>query len=336
MLSDIYSMNFGGLPYKTKQFFFVLIKLSIVVGAFYFIYHKLANNQDLDFHDFFEYLIQNDVFSLKNVGFLLILTGFNWFFEILKWKTLVSYITNISFKNALEQSLGALTASLFTPNRIGEYGAKAIYFNSAMRKKAMLLNLTGNMMQMTVTIIFGSVGLNLMHSTYNLDLDYYRISKFILLIVLIIVLILGFALFGLQQNRFKVKGFSIEKLKSFFKDLPFSIQLSAFGISVLRYLIFSFQFYFLLHIFGVDLMYLNAMIVITSMYVLSSIIPSIFIFDVIIKGSVAVYLFSIVGVDEFTILSIIMIMWLLNFVLPSVFGSYYVLNFNLPKTDNTL
>nr|WP_321244813.1 lysylphosphatidylglycerol synthase domain-containing protein [uncultured Psychroserpens sp.] len=325
-------MNFGGLPYKTKQFFFVLIKLSIVVGAFYFIYNKLAHNENLDFHDFMQHLAQNDVFSLKNIGFLLILTGFNWFFEIIKWKTLISHITLISFKNALEQSLGALTASLFTPNRIGEYGAKAVYFNAAMRKKVMLLNLTGNMMQMTVTIIFGSVGLYVMHTTYDLDIDYFRVSRFLLIIIVVI----GFALFGLQQNRFKIKGFSVEKLKSFFKDLPFGIQISAFGISVLRYLIFSFQFYFLLHIFGVDLTYLNGMIVITSMYLLSSIIPSIFIFDVIIKGSVAVYLFSSIGVDELTILSIIMIMWLLNFVLPSIFGSYYVLNFNLPKTDNNL
>ena len=325
-------MNFGGLPYKTKQFFFVLIKLSIVVGAFYFIYNKLAHNENLDFHDFMQHLAQNDVFSLKNIGFLLILTGFNWFFEIIKWKTLISHITLISFKNALEQSLGALTASLFTPNRIGEYGAKAVYFNAAMRKKVMLLNLTGNMMQMTVTIIFGSIGLYVMHTTYDLDIDYFRVSRFLLIIIVVI----GFALFGLQQNRFKIKGFSVEKLKSFFKDLTFGIQISAFGISVLRYLIFSFQFYFLLHIFGVDLTYLNGMIVITSMYLLSSIIPSIFIFDVIIKGSVAVYLFSSIGVDELTILSIIMIMWLLNFVLPSIFGSYYVLNFNLPKTDNNL
>ena len=325
-------MNFGGLPYKTKQFFFVLIKLSIVVGAFYFIYNKLANNQDLDFHDFFQHLNENGVFSLKNISILLLLTIFNWFFEILKWKTLISYITIISFKNALEQSLGALTASLFTPNRIGEYGAKAIYFKSAMRKKVMLLNLISNMMQMTVTVILGSIGLYLMQSTYDLNVDYFRVSRFLLIIVVII----GFALFGLQQKRFKIKGFSLDKLKSFFKDLPLGIQLSAFGISALRYFIFSFQFYFLLHIFGVELTYLNAMIVITSMYLLASIIPSIFIFDVVIKGSIAVYLFSIVGVDEFTILSIIMIMWLLNFVLPSIFGSYYVLNFNLPKTDSNL
>jgi uncharacterized membrane protein YbhN (UPF0104 family) len=322
----------SSLPYKTKQFFFVLIKLSIVVGAFYFIYNKLTNNKDLDFNEFIQYLSENGVFSLKNISFLLILTFFNWFFEITKWKTLVRHIRIISFKNALEQSLGSLTASLFTPNRIGEYGAKAIYFNSPMRKKVMLLNLTGNLMQMTVTIIFGTVGLYIMHATHDLNINYYKVIRFLG----IIIVVFGFAIFGLQQDKFKIKGLSIEKLKSFFKDLPYAIQMPAFGLSVLRYLIFSFQFYFLLHIFGVDLTYYKAMSVITSMYLLSSIIPSIFIFDVIIKGSVAVYLFSILGIDEFTILSIIMIMWLLNFVLPSIFGSYYVLNFNLPKTDNKL
>ena len=77
--------------------------------------------------------------------------------------------------------------------------------------------------------------------------------------------------------------------------------------------------------------YFQAMTVITSMYLLSSIIPSIFIFDVVVKGSIGVFLFSMIEVDELTILSIITLMWLLNFVLPSVFGSYYVLNFNLPE-----
>ena len=70
------------------------------------------------------------------------------------------------------------------------------------------------------------------------------------------------------------------------------------------------------------------------MYLLASIIPSIFIFDVIIKGSIAVYLFSLAGVNELIILSIITLMWGLNFVTPSVFGSYYVLNFNFPKNQD--
>jgi len=70
------------------------------------------------------------------------------------------------------------------------------------------------------------------------------------------------------------------------------------------------------------------------MYLLVSIIPSIFIFDVIIKGSVAVYLFSFVGANELTILVIVTIMWLLNFVMPSIFGSYHVLNFSWYKSDD--
>ena len=101
--------------------------------------------------------------------------------------------------------------------------------------------------------------------------------------------------------------------------------------SFIRYLIFSFQLYVLLLIFGVTINYFEAMILISSMYVLSSIIPTLLMFDVVIKSSVAVYVFSLAGIDELTILCVMTLMWLLNFVLPSIFGSYYVLQFKLPK-----
>jgi hypothetical protein len=55
---------------------------------------------------------------------------------------------------------------------------------------------------------------------------------------------------------------------------------------------------------------------------------------VIIRGSVAVYLFSFVDVNELTILAVVTIMWLLNFVLPSIFGSYYVLNFRWYNSED--
>ena len=73
------------------------------------------------------------------------------------------------------------------------------------------------------------------------------------------------------------------------------------------------------------------MVVITSMHLLVSIIPTIFIFDVVIKGSVAVYLFEFPGINELVILSVITIMWILNFVLPSFIGSYFVIQFKMPK-----
>ena len=319
----------GALPYKTKQFFFVLIKLSIVTGAFYFIYHKLTKNPDLNFNAFIHFLTKSRIFSLKYLIFLLFLTIFNWFFEILKWRYLVYSVKKISFKDALEQSLGALTASLFTPNRIGEYGAKAIYFLPVYRKRIVLLNLMGNMMQMSVTVFFGIIGLFVFVSQYAIEINYFKVASF----AIVMLLIISFIGIGAKKASLTIKGISIEKIILFIKNLPLKTHIYSFSFSVFRYLIFSFQFYYLLLILGLDISYLDAMVVITSMYLLSSIIPSIFIFDVIIKGSIAVYLFSFVGVNEFIILSIVMVMWLFNFVLPSLFGSFYVLNFNLPKND---
>ncbi|MGB3606135.1 lysylphosphatidylglycerol synthase domain-containing protein [Psychroserpens sp.] len=323
-------MHFDSLPYKTKQFFFVLIKLSIVIAAFYLIYQKIIHNTEFNIKQFWSFLKESHVFSLKTIIFLLLLTGFNWFFEILKWQTLMRSITSISFKKALEQSLAALTASLLTPNRIGEYGAKAIYFRAGQRKQVMLLNLLGNVSQMATTLVFGSIGLWLMYLSYDLNINTTKLSY----LMIIVVSILAFVAFGLRQTKFKIKGFSLEKLKVFFLSLSLNLHVYIIVLSLIRYSIFSFQFYVLLLLFGVDFNYLEAMTIITTMYLLVSVLPSIFIFDVVVKGSVAVYLFSLAGINAFTILSIVMIMWVLNFVLPSVFGSYYVLNFNLPKTDD--
>mgnify|MGYP002700278369 CR=1 FL=1 len=320
----------NALPYKTKQFFFVLIKLSIVVGAFYFIYNKLTNNKVLDFSVFIDFLTKNDVFSTKNILLLLFFSFLNWLFEIYKWKTLVASVKKISFLEALKQSLGSLTASLFTPNRIGEYGAKAIYFFKTERKRVLLLNLISNMMQMSITLIFGIIGFIFFISQYDVEINYFKISRGFLLVVVI----LGLSAFGIKQNKYRIKGFSFEKIKAFTTKLPIKITLLGFLFSLTRYFIFSFQFYFLLHIFKIDLSYFDAMLFITSMYLLASIIPSIFIFDVVVKGSIAVYLFSFAHINELTILCITTIMWLLNFVLPSIFGSYYVLNFNFVKDND--
>lgn len=321
----------GRLSYKTKQFFFVIIKLSIVVGAIYFIYAKLTTNAKLDFDVFIAFLIKNDAFSTKNVIFLLFLTIFNWFFEIQKWKNLVCFIKNITFFEALKQSLASHTASLFTPNRIGDYGAKAIYYKAQLRKRILLLNLISNMMQLFVTIVFGIIGFSLFISKYNVDILYYSLLQYITLAIIIVVLFI----IGISYNKIKIKGFSISRIKSFIKSISIKIHLKNGLFSILRYLIFSFQFYYLLTLFGVDIQYYDAMILITSMYLLVSIIPTIFVFDVIVKGGVALYLFSVIGVAELTVLSIITLMWLLNFVLPSVFGSLYILNFNYNKEINS-
>lgn len=238
---------------------------------------------------------------------------------------MVYFIKNLSFFEVLKQSLAAHTASLFTPNRIGEYGAKAIYFMKPQRKRVLLLNLIGNMAQMSTSLLFGVIGFSLFVYKYDIDISVIKLFR----LITIVVIIIAFLFFVLTQNKSEIKGFSIQRIKASILEIPVKIHFKNSAFSVIRYLIFSFQFYFLLNLFAIDVYYLNAMIVITTMYLLSSIIPTIFVFDVVVKGSIDLYLFNFTGVNELTILCVITLMSILNFVTPSVFGGFYILNFSL-------
>jgi len=312
---------YQSLPYKTKQFFFTAIKLSIVIGCGYFIYTKLAQNNQLHFSDFWENLIKNRLFLTKNIVFLSLFTLFNWFFEILKWQTLASFIREISFFEAAKQSLSSLTTSLITPNRIGEYGAKALYFDKHQRKKVMGLNLVGNFYQLIMTLFLGLIGFSFFYVQHDIHISYRRFFR---------VFILGFFLisaFFFGAKRFKYSGYFAEKARNNIKKIPKALNRKVAFYSLLRYVIFSHQFYFLLMLFHVDISYINAMSAITSIYFIASIVPMLSLFDVVLKGTVAVWVFSFFQVNELTILSIISIMWIFNFVFPAILGSYFVLTF---------
>lgn len=313
------------LPYKTKKIFFLLIKWSIVISAFYFIYNELGNNHHLKLSDFARITAKNAVFTIKNSSILLLLSTLNWFFEIKKWQILVGYIKPIGFLTALKHTLSALTASIFSPNRIIDYVAKLVQFEKKFRKKILLLNVINNFSQMLATIIFGSIGSFIFFKTYNSSLTIFKTSHFL---ILIITPIIGIVFLSILQNKYKFKKTTLSKIKKQLALIPKDIKSTVFIFSIIRYLLFSFQFYFLLTIFNIHLSYYETMVGISTMYLLASILPIISIFDVLIKGSLAIYIFKSFFVNELITASVIFTMWILNTVIPIVIGSYYVITFN--------
>ncbi|WP_348825179.1 hypothetical protein [Flavobacterium aestuarii] len=309
------------IPHKTKQFLVLLVKLLIVGGAFYFIYSQLANNDKLDWQKFLVLFHKNQ--SVTGIVFILLLSVLNRLFEILKWKYLVSYLRPISLGEAVKQVLAGLTAGLFTPNGVGEYAGKALYFDKKETKKIVFLNLICNGIQMILTVIFGVFGLLYFNAQYNV------ITQKSITILFGICFLLFAVLFF--SKKVTVKGYSIEKLIHKINEIPKSIHQKNMLLAILRYLVFSHQYYFLFLAFDVDLPYLILMSVITSVYFLASALPTFQFLDFAVKGSVAVYFFGILGVNEWVVVFVSTLMWLLNVVLPVIWGSYYVLNFK-PKT----
>ncbi len=184
---------------KYKRILFLLLKIAIVAGAFYFIYHKLVSNQLLSFTQFkeqFSIVFSNNIWALL---LLLLFTDANWLLEIFKWKTLASFEKKITFFNAFEQCLASLTAAMITPNRIGEYGAKALYFSKKRRKKIMLLNFIGNFSQLSITLLFGIIGMVYFLSRFSVQMPPVNLNKFIFLIALLSLLFLVRKKLGLSN-----------------------------------------------------------------------------------------------------------------------------------------
>jgi len=314
------------LRIRLKQIAFMAVKLAIVFAAGFFIYQKLIHNDILDFDYFMELLHKKKLVTIPNILLLLSFSVLNWGIESFKWKILVREIKPLSFSKAMEQSLGSLTASIITPNRIGEYGAKAMYFPKLYRKKILGLNLIGNLAQLTATIVFGIVGLLYVINSYKLPVSYYRMLCFTILGTLLIYFIYNYS----SKKKYTiVKGYSFSKLKRFYNTLNTETIIKTVLLSLLKYGIFAHQFYFLIWLFGIDVSYIDAMAFITSMYILVSVIPTIFILDVLVKGSIAVWLFNFVDANEFVVLAITTLMWLFNFAFPAIVGSYFVLQFKI-------
>lgn len=300
-----------------------LIKILIITGAYYVISDKLLYNGNLNGYLWTERLNEWGTEGFSFILIMLLLSLLNWWLEILKWKTLVSSVSNISHIQATKQSLASLTASLLTPNRIGEYGAKAIYYSKHLRPKVLFLNFLANASQMLMTILFGLTGLLILGNLFSIPLP----SSKGLLAALGILTISVF--FGVV---FQKKWWPyFRKIENSFKRIPLGIKKETLLYAGLRYLVFSHQFYVFLLFFEVDLQYNIAMPLIFSMYLISSLIPGFVLFDWLVKGSVAVTLFRLFGVNDIVILSITASMWILNFALPAVIGSFYVLTFNSKK-----
>lgn len=299
------------IPYKAKQFLVFLAKLLIVGGALYFIYNQIANNEKLDWNQFLDLLDRKK--SVVGISFILFLSFLNRFLEILKWQNLAQKIQSISLSKATEQVLAALTAGLFTPNGIGEYAGKALYFPKKDTGEVIFLNLICNGIQMILSILFGIIGL--------LILGYWIEVGILLAIVFSISLIL------FLLKKITIKGYSLSQFFNKINALPKKMHRKNIYLAILRYLTFSHQYYFLFLAFDVDLPYFTLMGTIAATYFIASSLPTFQFFDFAVKGGVAVYFFGLLGINEWIVVFISMLMWFLNIVLPVLIGSIYVFRF---------
>lgn len=307
------------LTYKSKQYGLIALKVLILSLTFGYIYTKITSEDGISLSEFASRI------QAEKTGYLLLFLMFavaNWSLEILKWSTVIAPLKKLSFSEAAKQSLAALTVSLATPNRIGDYGAKACFYRTEDRKTVLLLNFLSHGSQLLVTLVLGVFGVIVIATRYDWTLSVPKI-----IIASMVLVFLGITGVLFKEKQLFIKGLSLGKVIRYIRKLPMRIKVRTLLYSLTRYVIFSSLFFGLLRFFGAEITIGDALPLILAMYFLASLIPTLFLFDVVLRGGIALGLFHLAGIPEWPVLATVLAMWLLNFVLPAIWGSYYVISY---------
>ena len=321
-------MNFK----KTLSF---LIKIGIVVFSLYFLYKELVLKNDIINFDkslFFK-LITDNIILIVIVLFLMFL---NWFLEALKWRYMISKIEKVSIYTSLKAVFAGITVSSFTPNRVGEYGGRVFYLEKADRLKGVIITFIGSMSQLLITILFGSISFIILSELlFESKVLFSAISKFKLLVLLLLFLLNVFIFYFFYNVHSFISFFNLNKYINRFKQYiqTFTIYNSSELTNILlfsfsRYIVFSIQFLILLNVFEIDSSTFHSMLSVMLIFLFVSIIPTIVVAEIGVRGSVAIYVFSLFTINSIGVFSSTLLLWIINLVIPSLIGIYFVFNLN--------
>jgi uncharacterized membrane protein YbhN (UPF0104 family) len=307
----------------------VFIKLTIVILAFWFLYEKIFSNESYS-------EIKTQFLSILNQGsyselfFVIALMFVNWSIDAVKWQFLVSKLEKVSFWLALKAVFLGITVSIFTPNRIGEFGGRVFCLRHADRIKAVLVTIFGNITQLISTIIFGILAFLYFSSQYThliftkSDYGIYLIS----VISLVVLLLLLYMMFNI--SKLSILFSRIKFLRKYKSYAPVFSLFSSFDItkvlllSMLRYAVYSFQFYLLIRFVNIDISLFQSLTMSALTFLSMSIIPTIALTEIGVRGSVAIYFFGFLSDNSIGIMTASFSLWIINLVVPAVIGVFFV------------
>jgi uncharacterized membrane protein YbhN (UPF0104 family) len=301
------------------------------VFALYFLYQQLTSKKAIEGFDI-AFIKQTILENQSLVVLVFLMMFFNWLVEAIKWKFLIAKIEKVSMLTSLRAVFSGITVSVFTPNRIGEYGGRVFCLEKADRMQGVLITVLGSMAQLLTTIFFGSMGILFLNNYIPELQELYQEMEYTFPLMLFMLLLLNILLLLLFHNISVISNLmdkygwlsKYKKYKEVFTFYNTQELAFVFLFSIIRYAIFTTQFFILLNLFGVDISYFDSIILTMVMLFIISIIPTIAISEIGIRGSVSVYLFGLVSANTLGILSATFVLWAINLLLPAIIGAFFV------------
>lgn len=279
--------------------------LFAVLAVFFYLQLRRIDWNEQDFY------LERPLFII----IVLLLVPVNWFFEWKKW-TATLKVAEVSTTNQIRKHafFAGIVTGMLTPNMLGNFIGRIYYFDRRHRIALIILTLATNYAQFIASIVFGIIALLFLKST-PIEMDISKLN--ILMIGIAIVLVLIYFNFEWIFKPIKRKARIHILVRNLNKRRLYRWQI--LFLSLIRHSFFTLQFLLMLYAFGEDFSFLN-FLWIWQVYLWVTLVPSLFMGKLAIRETVAIWVLSVAGMGELTVLISSFLIWTLNLLLPTVIG----------------
>ncbi|RYM35056.1 hypothetical protein ERX46_06690 [Brumimicrobium glaciale] len=287
----------------------------LFIGVLYFFVQQLSR---IEFNQFQSLKIENPIWFILVLFFL----PLNWGLELFKWQRILK-VNQISYslKDLTHSLFSGVTTGIITPNRIGNFIGRMLFFKGKVRGQLILGTLYSNFAQFIVTLIFGGIGF--------LFLFDFLLSSFgnaivsVLIVIFVLSILFYFAVPFVPLSRIKFLNKKQNILIQFQKQSIYLV-FPLLTISGMRYLVFSTQFLFMLMAFGISpsfMLYAGIFLV----YLVSTLTPSLLFGKLIIRETAGLIILSLFVENDAIIVISSLLLWFINLGIPSLLGLVFII-----------
>ena len=261
-----------------------------------------------------------------------VLLFFNWGIEGYKWKRLMHREYPISLFLAVKAAFAGNATGAFTPNRVGGFIGRVMYLPKDKVLIGTLNTFVGNLAQLIATIFFGVFGVLIIHlfsvkmcvGSNQTELVFWVVALIIGLCSLVLIHIYFFT--GVWMDLFfRLKWF--KRYEEKFKFLALhskSVLLEVLFYSLVRYLIFAFQFYLTLSFFDVDINFMICLALIGYLYLTITLVPT-FLGKLGVREGAAGLIFCSFSPSVSATTMGSLLLWMINVAIAAIIGGILTL-----------
>ena len=289
------------------------IGLILFVVCLVAIYNKVAHNENLNQYSA-DIKIQFEKVTFFEWAVLLLLFLLNYLMEAIKWKNLLASWSPISIFKSYKSVLIGQAFAFFTPARSGDYVGRILLLPPGSKIKGVAQLAWSSYAQLIITISIGSIAL-------FFNLPFLPWIKWFMPLGLIAALFVYF-----HPGQFKGWLNKINKLQ-----IENKLKLNLLGLSFLKYIIFVLQYTWAVKMLNIPITPIDLWIALGVLFLLLSIIPSISLTDLVIRGQIIVVLLEPYYNNSLMLICLSTIIWAVNFLLPAIIGAFLLINFRIKQ-----